>query len=329
MKSLVVDELDHQLVQALQIDGRAPFSRIAAVLGVSDQTIARRYRKLRTLGGLRVLGIADEERLGQTRWFVRLSCTPDAADALAGALARRDDTAWVGLVSGGTEVVCTMRARNHEERDALLFDKLQRTPRVVSVSAHCLFHTFYGGSLGWFSKSDALDPGQIEALCPPPVEPASGEPAVLDVVDESLIAVLGQDGRATLAELQAATHQSESAVKRRLEHLRRIGVLYIDVQFAPALFGYDVHALLWLTVAPAALSTVGAALASHREVAFASAVTGQSNVVAVTFFRETGELYRYLSEKIGALDGVQHVETAPVLRQTKQLAYEAHRRSHR
>ncbi len=322
----MLDELDRQMVQALQIDGRAPFSRIAAVLGVSDQTVARRYRKLCTLGGLRVLGVADEKRLGQTRWFVRLRCTPDAAETLAGVLARRDDTSWVGLASGGTEVICTIRSRSRPERDALPFDKLQRTPRVVSVSAHLLLHTFYGGSPGWFSKSDdALDPSQVEALLPPPADPLPDEPVVLDAADASLLAVLKQDGRATFAELQAATHQSESVVKRRLDYLRRTGVLYIDVQFDSRLLGYRMHALLWLTVAPAALSAVGTALAGHREVAFASAITGQSNVVAVTIFREAGGLYPYLSEKIGALEGVQQVETAPVLRQIKQLTYVGHR----
>ena len=43
-----LDALDLKLLHALQIDGRAPFSRIAEVLGVSDQTVARRFRRLRT-----------------------------------------------------------------------------------------------------------------------------------------------------------------------------------------------------------------------------------------------------------------------------------------
>lgn len=324
MESLVIDDLDHQLVQALQTDGRAPFSRIAEVLGVSDQTVARRYRKLHATGGLRVLGVVDDERLGQSQWIVRLTCTPDAAEPLADALARRPDTSWIGLASGGTEVICTMTARDERARDALLFGRLQRTPRIVSVSAHLKLHAFYGGPLGWYSKSERLDADQAAALLPPPVEPP-GEPVRLEPADRALLAVLARDGRATIAELQAATHQSASAVKRRLDHLRRTGVVYIDVQFESGRLGYDLHVLLWLTVAPAALSAVGTALAGHREVAFATAITGQCNLLAVTLFRSTAELYRYLSERVGVLDGVQHVETAPILRQVKQLTYLARR----
>ena len=50
MRSDSFDPLDRQLVHALQLDPRAPFSRVAAVLGVSDQTVARRYSRLRTDG---------------------------------------------------------------------------------------------------------------------------------------------------------------------------------------------------------------------------------------------------------------------------------------
>src|SRR5262249_38280308 len=67
-----VDDLDRRLLHALQLDGRAPFSRIAAVLGVSDQTIARRFRRLAGTADLRGLGVTDESRLGWQSWIVRL-----------------------------------------------------------------------------------------------------------------------------------------------------------------------------------------------------------------------------------------------------------------
>lgn len=78
MESHTFDTLDLQLLAALELDARAPFSRIAAVLGVSDQTIARRFRRLSAEGGLRVVAVRDAERLGQSQWMLRLRCAPTA-----------------------------------------------------------------------------------------------------------------------------------------------------------------------------------------------------------------------------------------------------------
>ncbi|MET7845979.1 Lrp/AsnC family transcriptional regulator [Streptomyces sp. NPDC005356] len=316
----MIDALDLKLMQALQLDGRAPFSRIADVLGVSDQTVARRFRRLRSSVGLRVLGITDEARLGRTNWIVRLQCTPDGAEQLGSALARRPDTSYVGLLSGGTEVICAMRPRTSQERE-LLLARLQRTPRVISVSAHCVLRYFYGGPVGWLNKINALDADQEAALRLPPADPSAAPPD-LDSLDEALLTMLHRDGRTPLTELQAATGQTESVVKRRLTRLQSSGILYFYVQHTHELLGNDVRATLWLTVAPASLAAVGRALSSHPEVRFAAATTGRAGVFAATLHRDTGALYTYLSDKIGALDGIQSVEPALIVRQVKQLSYE-------
>ncbi len=320
----VLDSLDLKLLQALQLDGRAPFNRIAEALGVSDHTIARRFRRLRDTVRLRVLGITDGSRLGRDTWIVRLRCTPDIAPQLADALARRPDTAYLGLISGGTEVMCGMKPRSRQERDELLFGRLPRSPSVISVSAHCVLRHFYGGPLSLPSKIDALGPEEAAALRPSSVDGA-GTPVTLDQADETLLAVLRRDGRAPLTELQAATGLSEGVVRRRLDRLRSTGVLYMDVQFDHEPLGRTVEAMLWLTVAPAALAAVGSALAGHGEVRFAAATTGQANVVAATLHRDTAELYTYLSDRIGALEGVQSIETALILRQVKEYTYEPNR----
>ncbi|KUN29329.1 AsnC family transcriptional regulator [Streptomyces antibioticus] len=320
MPSPTLDSLDLKLLQALQLDGRAPFNRIAAVLDVSDQTVARRYRRLTTTVNLRVLGMTDGTRLGRQNWLARLHCSPDVAERLADALAKRPDTLYVALMSGGTEIICGMKPRNTRERDELLLERLPRTPHVGSVTAHCLLHRFYGGPLGWLTKIEALDAGQQEALRLPTPAPLE-VPVLLDAADDELLALLARDGRTTLSALQTATGQPESAVKRRLDRLRSTGVLYFGVQYDHETMGHDVQAMLWLTVAPHATAAVGRALADHPEVQFASATTGLANLVAFGLFRSPEHVYAYLNEKIGILDGIRSVETAFILRQVKQLMY--------
>ena len=326
MESHAPDTLDRQLLLALDIDGRAPFSRVAAVLGVSDQTVARRFRRLRADVGVRVVGVRDVERLGQERWMLRLRCTPDAAFAIARALARRPDTAWIGLASGGTEVVGMIRMRTRGEHDELLLGKLPRTPSIVEIRAHQLLHGFYGGPgrlAGQTGRAHSRTGRRAAAGVRGAVGPAASRASPRTTNRSSPPSK--RDGRASFAELQKATGRSESAVRRRLDQLLRSGALFIDVQFDSDAFGYGTRALLWITAAPSALEAVGRALATHPEVAFAAATAGHCNLVAVIVCRDTASVYRYLNESLGRLAGVQHVECAPVLRTVKQLRYEERR----
>nr|AVR52588.1 Lrp/AsnC family transcriptional regulator [Streptomyces sp. FXJ1.235] len=314
-----LDDLDLRLVHALQLDGRAPLKYIAEVLGVSDQTVARRYHRLRGSGAMRVLGLPDAARFGHIEWLVRVRCTPDTASSVAGALARRDDTSWVSLTAGGTEIVCLTRAPHRADGASLLLQKLPRTPRVVDISAHYLLHTFFGGPTGWHGKTHALTGEQVELLRPRlPEPPPRGVRVQMRDGDGDLFAVLASDGRAGYAELATATGWSESTVRRRLEHLREMRALFFDVEIDSALLGYEAEIMLWLTVPPADLVTVAEELSRHPEVGFTAATSGQSNLVAIAVCRDIDDFYDYMSTRIGALKSVNHVETAPVLQSVKR-----------
>jgi DNA-binding Lrp family transcriptional regulator len=108
-------------------------------------------------------------------------------------------------------------------------------------------------------------------------------------------------------------------VRRRLDELIRSDAVYFDVEVDPDRLGYHARVLLWAAVAPSRLAAVGAALASHEEIVFAAATTGATNVVATVICRDMPALYRYLTERVGVLDGVERVETAPLLRHVKQV----------
>jgi DNA-binding Lrp family transcriptional regulator len=313
----MLDPVDWQIIHILTVEPRASFRTVADVAGISDQTAARRYRRLSETAGLRVLGVVDGSRLGWVNWFVRLQTTPGSADSIAEALARRPDTRWVHLASGGTEIVCTLQARSPEQRDALFLHGLPGSRRVVQISAHSILHNFTPGP--WQGVTQALSEAQRAMLA----EHAHAGPLVtgdarLQPEDEALLTELARDGRASNAALAAEIHWHESTVRRRIDELRRAGLLHFEVDLDTRGFGMKVHTVFWLSVEPARLDEAGRTLAGQPEIPFAAATTGPTNLVASAHFRDTQHLYEYLTGELASLPGVRLVETAPIIRTLKR-----------
>jgi DNA-binding Lrp family transcriptional regulator len=320
MGTHTLDEIERGLLQALQVDGRVPFLAVGEVLGVSDQTVARRYARLRSVEGVRVSGTIWPDAVGEQLWLVRVQCAPEAAAGLARALARQDETSWVRVASGGAEIVCMARmAADASAGEHTVLSRLPRTPRVTGVSAHCVLNVFFGGRESLLNKSHPLTAEQLDRLRPPRPRP-TGDPVELTPGDHQLLRALGQDGRAGYRHLASVTGWSQTTVRRRLGELRHSGVVYFDVDFEHALLGLRSAAALWLSVEPGQLAAAGEALARHPQVGFAAATTGAANLYAGVLCANSRALYEYLTGPIAALPGLRSVETAPIMRIFKKNA---------
>ncbi|MGI8680447.1 MAG: Lrp/AsnC family transcriptional regulator [Jatrophihabitans sp.] len=329
-ESATVNQLEGQIIRCLQLSPRVPFSTVATALSVSEQTVARRYRRLVRAGIVRVTAVVNLGALGQSNWIVRTQCKPSGAESLAKALAQREDVSWVTLVSGGSEIVCVLRARTEEARDDLLIQRLPRTAPVLGIAAAMVLHRFVGEGMhptdDWAGLADLLDAGQQRTVLQhgdlglaEPVRNADGtQRTTLEDTDRLLLDALARDGRASFAAVAQAGGVSETTATRRLRALFAAGEAYLDVDLSAAALGYHAAATLWLTVTPAELDRAGQALAGEREVAFVGAITGQSNLTASVVCRDTAALYRFVTDKVGAIAGVQSMEVSPVLRHIKQ-----------
>ncbi|MGX1955841.1 Lrp/AsnC family transcriptional regulator [Streptomyces sp. CB02115] len=320
MESVTLDALDRRLIHALQLDGRLPFSRIAAAVGVPERTVARRYHRLRSRLALRVVGLVDGRRTGMLDWVVRVRCAPEAVETLAVLLARREDTSWIAPLVGGTELTCMIRTPPPgDDGRRPFFEQLARTTGVREVGAACVLRPVAGVG-GWAGRMDALGEAEQRLLLPPrsaPVDPTEAVP-VLSPADSALLRALSQDGRADLGRLASATGCSESTVRRRIGQLRDSGVLAFEVEIDPALFGYPIEALLWLDVPPAGLGAVAEALAGHQQVAFAALTTGPSSVFVMVECRSVSGLHAYVTDELAALHGISRIESAVTQRRTKR-----------
>jgi len=313
------DELDLRIAHCLQIAPRAAFSVIASVLGVSEQTVARRYRRMRGAGAVRVVGFIDPGPTGRQNWMLRLFCRPDASVGIGQALARRDDVQWVAVMSGGTEVDCVLRPRSSDAQDQLLLRQLPKTVQITGIEAAMVLHVYRGSTArDWRVGPDFLTAAQ-ERLLTDGTPAVTGRTVELSARDEPLIGLLMREGRATYAELRAASDgMTEAQVRRRVTELREAGLLHFDVDMDDGFTGQTLFARVLVTVAPSHLDPVGRALGQHPDVRFCGATTGPASITVSVAFEDVDGLYRFITQDVGRLDGVAHTQVIPLDRTLKR-----------
>jgi Lrp/AsnC family transcriptional regulator for asnA, asnC and gidA len=100
-----LDKTDRAIIEALQKNGREPFRRIAAGLGISEATVRARYARLRDDDILQVTGVTNPLGIGfeaQAMVGVRTTGPPEP---VAEEIARWDEAGYVVITAGQFDVL--------------------------------------------------------------------------------------------------------------------------------------------------------------------------------------------------------------------------------
>ncbi|MFJ7591318.1 Lrp/AsnC family transcriptional regulator [Streptomyces sp. NPDC097617] len=307
---VTLDALDRSVVGALQIDGRAEISRMAAVLGVSPRTVTRRLHRLLHAGALRVVRTtATAQAVGAT--VLRVRVLRGKIDTIAESFAKRPDVLTADIVLGGEEINVVLTG-GPQSRDRLLHHQLPATGAITSTTAHSVLHVF-ADAAHW--RADVLTADQVAALAP---GPSRDEACPTDALDDRLLELLRDDARLPQATLAQLTGTPESTVRRRLHRLTDAGMLRTHAVVDPRLLGMDIDAALWLHVPPARLREAGRTLAAHRYTHAVAATTGPANLIAAVYCPDLTALYTFTTDVLGPL-GITSAETAIIARTVKPV----------
>lgn len=317
----MMDLVDEQILQCLMLDGRASMRRIAEVVGVSEQTATRRYRAMREAGVLRVLVSEAAAAASRRLWLLRLRCRPAAVARLGTVLAARDDVSWVALHSGGAELMCTTSLPADAACGTGVLPQISHTAEVLSFTTHLVLHSYSGGPAEWSGFEEPLGDAAKRHLLQghtPRRRRVTDSPVPTE--DRDLLEALRGDGRATVSALSRTLNWPQSRVRGRLQTLLDSGAVTVDVDVMLEVFGYRTSATLFLQVSPDLIAAVCETLSTHPQTSWVAAVTGSANVVAAVTCRDSNDLFTYVTERLGGVPGVIHVEIVPLLSRMKQAA---------
>ncbi len=154
-----LDSIDRAIIAALQRNGREPFRRIAATIGVSEATIRARYGRLCADNILQVTGVTNPLGLGFEAQAMVGIRTAGAPEVVADEIARWDEADYVVVTAGQfdllVELVCT-------DRRALLdvTNRIRALPEVVTTESF-LYLELWKQLYDWGAR--AHEPAATEA----------------------------------------------------------------------------------------------------------------------------------------------------------------------
>ena len=129
-----LDAVDQALIEALQQNGREPFRRIAADVGVSEATIRARYQRLCEDNILQVTGVTNPLGLGFEAIAMVGIRTGGAPEPVADTIAQWEEADYVVITAGQFDILVELVC---EDRRQLLdvTNRMRELDGVVSTES--------------------------------------------------------------------------------------------------------------------------------------------------------------------------------------------------
>jgi Lrp/AsnC family transcriptional regulator for asnA, asnC and gidA len=124
-----LDAIDRAIIEQLQADGRVPYTRLGAVVGLSEAAARQRVQRLLDADVLQVVGVTNPLAVGRRRMAmigVRASCP---TDELAATLQAMDDIEYLVVTAGSFDLLCEVVVAD----DRALLDLSNRIRAVPGV----------------------------------------------------------------------------------------------------------------------------------------------------------------------------------------------------
>lgn len=138
-----LDEVDREIIKALQKDARTPFTEIGKKLGISDATIHFRVKKMWRASIIKKYTIVMNEGIfgrGITS-YVLMSVKQGKVEEVSKMLAKMDAVTMVQEVHGSNDILVKIGTSNLESlRDVV--KEIQEIPDIVASECLTVFKTW-------------------------------------------------------------------------------------------------------------------------------------------------------------------------------------------
>lgn len=139
---VAIDDVDKAIVEALQQDGRLPYTRLAGQVGLSEAAVRQRVQRLVDSGVVQIVAVTDPMTLGFRRnAMIGLKVEGDLR-TVAAAIAAIPEVSYVVVVSGSFDLLMEVVCEDDDHLLALLNDTVRAIPGVRSTETFTYLKLF-------------------------------------------------------------------------------------------------------------------------------------------------------------------------------------------
>lgn len=137
-KAPQLDDTDRAIIELLQADGRMPFTRVGAEVGLTEGAIRQRVQRLTDSGVMQIVAVTDPMSLGMRRVAMIGARVTGDAESAAAALAAMTEVEYLVATTGRYDLMFEVVADDDTHLMRLMSQLRSRDDIVEAEAFVCL-----------------------------------------------------------------------------------------------------------------------------------------------------------------------------------------------
>lgn len=158
-----IDEIDRKIIEALQIDGRRPFTKLAAELGISEASVRQRVSNLINTHVMQIVAVTNPVKLGYNMaGMIGIRVSGERLFEVAEQIAAFDEVIYLIICAGSFDLLAEVVCRDNDHLLRFLTEKLYKVEGVKQTESFLYLRVVKQNNWAFLSQARLLpSPAQL------------------------------------------------------------------------------------------------------------------------------------------------------------------------
>ncbi|GAC1425702.1 MAG: Lrp/AsnC family transcriptional regulator [Ktedonobacteraceae bacterium] len=152
-----VDEIDQRIIEALQQDGRRPFTKIAADMGISEASVRQRVAHLINTQVMQIVAVTNPVKLGFTMAsMIGIRVAGERLQEAAQEISAFDEVIYLILCAGSFDMLAEVVCRDNDHFLKFLTEKLYKVQGVQQAETYMYLRVYKQNDWAFLSQAQVV-----------------------------------------------------------------------------------------------------------------------------------------------------------------------------